>query len=139
MKVKRWINYDPCLRGFIDWCALTHQGGSLKVIMSAVVIPVGEQDRVCCEHLEEHSTAWRQLGTEGIELSEAVTFELGPEGCVRVFQKGEIYPGTCYVLQSKEVAINGQMIFRDSVNFNLAIMDNQALLVYVSLFKFDCL
>lgn len=46
-------------------------------------------------------------------LSEVVTFELGPEGCVGVSQKRKVYPDTCYVLCSKKIDINGQITFRN--------------------------
>lgn len=52
-----------------------------------------------------------RLGTEGIEFQRWLTFELGLEGYVGVFEKGEVYPDTCYLFWSKEVDINGQITF----------------------------
>lgn len=77
-----------------------------------------------------------RLGTEQIELSEVLTFELGLKRCVGVFQKGEVYLDTCYLLSSKEVDVIGQIIFGDSMNFNLAVMDGKALLLLVRFIVF---
>ena len=72
------------------------------MVMSNVVSPIVETDQVCCRYLEEgHSKAWIRLGSEGIELAEIVTFDLGFEGYIGVFQKGEVYADTCHLLCSK--------------------------------------
>lgn len=57
---------------------------------------------------EGHSTA---CGTEQAESLEVVTFELGLKGCVGIFQKGEVYLNTCYLLWAKEVDVSGQITF----------------------------
>lgn len=57
---------------------------------------------------EGHSTACR---TEQNESLEVVTFELGLKGCVGIFQKGEAYLNTCYLLWAKEVDVSGQITF----------------------------